>query len=889
MPPSLALAEAVLNEKLADAGYMAPAILAELTQSPENIQKLRDWRSVGFAGAPLDQDAGDAISKATYVYNVLGSTETSHLPEAGRKAPEDWMWHQFHPSLGIQFVQRDDGLYDIKFRRSKATEPFQVAFQVFPHLQEFSLADVYEKHPTKDYFRIKGRSDDIITLSNGEKLQANEVEDLLTSQSTIKTALIVGEGQFQPALVLVPTEETFTPQCGLIGQALEMANAELPDYAQIDEDHLIMLEPDYDLPTGGKGKVQRKAAQQALAEEIKNVYERESSNSRGLSGGTLVDFKDTHSSQWSLRELVEACCPKVGSLNEDSNLFEHGIDSLQVQRLVRRLRSALSDGGQDSQVKIVNTRLVYNNPTLKKLSSAMMQLSNGKPAEVTHDDDDADAMKSMIDRYTKDFAEPSPLYSLPHDSRGEHGVHVLLTGSTGSLGSYILSSLIASPLISSITCLNRSLNARERQAKSAASKGLPSSHSSRKVTFLTFDISGPRLGLSESQYGELTSKVTHIVHNAWPVDFNQPLSYFEPHVAGCQHLAMLAKATRHHARLIFLSSVGAANNWLSTPASTPTSTCLSSPKSDTTITPKSDTNTLPVPEGALTDLGTAEPLGYGRSKLVSERILDQLSHQISVPITICRIGQIAGPVSHGENGAWNRAEWLPSLVSSSAVLGMLPEGLGGMDGCDWIPVDLLAEIMKELILDDHSREKGREEREVFRDCNKWQVRYLHLVNPRSTPWSTLAPVIKACLGPNTRLVSLTEWIEALKRSGEVDSDDGSPSDASQTEGREELENKNPALRLIDFFESLPHLQRPKFSTEEAQKISKTLRGLKAVNADWQELWMRQWGFPGRHGCNARKARHVRFCSFTRGIHKLVVEIPQRIAWLWRRTIQDGIC
>ncbi|KAL4977377.1 hypothetical protein BDW66DRAFT_132867 [Aspergillus desertorum] len=44
------------------------------------------------------------------------------------------------------------------------------------------------------------------------------------------------------------------------------------------------------------------------------------------------------------------------------------------------------------------------------------------------------------------------------------------------------------------------------------------------------------LGLSEEMYEELRQCVSLIVHTAWPVNFNLPLSSFTPHIHGLSNL-----------------------------------------------------------------------------------------------------------------------------------------------------------------------------------------------------------------------------------------------------------------------------------------------------------------------------------------------------------------
>lgn len=70
-----------------------------------------------------------------------------------------------------------------------------------------------------------------------------------------------------------------------------------------------------------------------------------------------------------------------------------------------------------------------------------------------------------------------------------------------------------------------------------------------------------------------------------------------------------------------------------------------------------------IPEAPITDLAAAGS-GYGESKLVAERLLQEASRNNGIEVVICRVGQIAGPVGKDhQGGAWNKKEWFPSVSS----------------------------------------------------------------------------------------------------------------------------------------------------------------------------------------------------------------------------------
>lgn len=75
-----------------------------------------------------------------------------------------------------------------------------------------------------------------------------------------------------------------------------------------------------------------------------------------------------------------------------------------------------------------------------------------------------------------------------------------------------------------------------------------------------------------------------------------------------------------------------------------------------------------ITEGPVHDPMVAVGLGYTESKWVAEQVLDTAAERLHISISIVRVGQLSG----GIKGAWNTAEWLPSIVQSAQSLGCLP-------------------------------------------------------------------------------------------------------------------------------------------------------------------------------------------------------------------------
>ena len=753
---------------------VAPSVMEDISQTPSYLKNYRGILGC-FGGGPLPKAAGDVVRQTTNLASFYGSTEAMLLPTR-TVDQEDWECTKLSPYAGAEFRHHSEDLYELVLVRQKELELYQGIFRTFPDLQEYSMHDLYSKHPTKpDYWRYRGRSDDVIVLVNGEKLNPLTMEQIIGSHPEVRSVLIVGQARFQTALLIEPTkpdlsEESKGKLIESIWPVIEKANSEYPAHARLSSSLLLFTTPAKPMSRAGKGTIQRAITLRQYAKEIDALY----SGSGPDEGNLYMDTKDIQSVSSAIRYLIEHSM-KLESLSDDDDFFTHGMDSLQVLQVIRRLRAALVKDGIDVNI---TTSTVYTHPTIAKLSKAIIQavhpsLTNGVPAE----EDEISKMQDSLQKWSSDL-----LGQNKHDS-----MTIILTGSTGSLGSYLLDALLAEPNVTKVYCLNRSHDAAERQMKSNSSRGLTTSLNADRVSFLQSDMSKPLFGLAKPIYDELLRQVTHVIHNAWAVDFNLSLSSFEDtHIRGVRQFIDFSVRSENRAHIFFTSSISTVMNW-------------------------SANHSGAVPEKILDDFSVPQPMGYAESKHISERLLAIAGRFSNVSASVCRVGQVAGPIG-SEKGMWNRQEWFPSIVASSAYLGLLPDSLVAM-GSEWIPVDVLAKVIVELL--DHA-----EDGDI--------TRVYHALNPYSAEWRNLLPTVKEILGENTRVVTYHQWVDALEKS------------AAKTEDIA----RNPAIKLLDFFRGLEQHagKSTPLETKETVKASPTLRKLGPVSPKWMAIWMRQWGF-----------------------------------------------
>ena len=161
----------------------------------------------------------------------------------------------------------------------------------------------------------------------------------------------------------------------------------------------------------------------------------------------------------------------------------------------------------------INTRgvsptFVYQNPTVLALGQFIRNLtSTGLSRQL---DDTVKDMKDLVNKYTKDFLAHRPAGGVT-----PRGHAVLVTGTTGAIGSNTLAELYKSPYVSEIVVLARrsTMPISARQKKALEDRGLdPSIVDSPKIVLLEGDPALPGFGLEDGILSELRSIVTHILH-----------------------------------------------------------------------------------------------------------------------------------------------------------------------------------------------------------------------------------------------------------------------------------------------------------------------------------------------------------------------------------------
>ncbi|KAJ7052229.1 putative aminoadipate reductase [Mycena amicta] len=768
---------------------IVPIFLMQWAQKEEDVKYLSSLDFVSYSGGPLPQRVGDfLVSQGVKLLSIYGGTEFGGVnvyPKQLRAS--DWSWVQFSDRMDVRWVPAGDNTFECQVLTCKTHYP---AIEDLPDVKGYATKDLFERHPDpakSHLYRIVGRVDDVLIMANGEKTVPNAIEDIISSSPHVANAMIFGRGRNQVGVLVEPAsasafsldldprdDKHLSDFRNLIWSVVEQANAIAPAFAKVYKEMILVTEGGRPMVRAPKGTVVKKATIKLYEGDIEALYDTiEASGNAANDVAPPTSWTATELEPWLLTH-TGLIFGKHSELKPDIDLFDQGFDSLNATFLRHRIVAALRKDAKGVIAQKIPQNLVYAYPSIRQLANAIEGLVAGK---VSGDADPRALVEAMIAKYSEG------LDVLPaSEQRPSSRAVILLTGSTGGLGSHILDILLRHSSVERVYAFNRPSPTPISQRQEAAFRdraldvGLLDSS---KLVYLQGDSTREDLGLSEQVLAELKKTVTVVIHTAWVLDFNKSLSTFEPHVRGTRNFIDLARSSSARARFLFTSSIASAQGW--------------------------DQSKGPVPEELQLDAGVAVGNGYGEAKYVSERILAASN----LPATSFRIGQVSGAQS---NGAWSTTDWVPAIVKSSIALGNFPSDPTGTGTVAWLPTEAVSQAIVDIAL--------TEDEQPFA---------VNLVHPRPVVWDAVMGAMAQVA--QLPLIPITEWVGQVER-------------RANNASVEDME-KFPAIKLLDFLKTaIGGSGNVQFSTTQAQRVSQTMADLRPLSADDATRWMGYWSSVG---------------------------------------------
>ncbi|CAG8819703.1 21826_t:CDS:1, partial [Gigaspora margarita] len=465
-----------LNQSKANVLYTLPATIEQIYKNrPEEIKTLLKLRSIGYGGAALSPQIGkQLVQSGVIIQSVYGSTETGILMRTSENS-SNIPWNAMKlviPESDIKWIERNDFLDDAKELVIKKGTPTLSNIKGNTEDGGYRVGDLFLETPKgSGFYLLLGRTDDTIVHSTGEKTNPIPIEDTIRLNQFVKQVVVVGFNRpFNCLLIELDYENIkMTPFLDVtksIFDSIHQANNDCPSHSRIFDEMVYILPLEgKTIPRTIKNNVQRKKVEIELKEEIKMLYDN-FENAKPVSNN-----KSFSNNQWnedSVKSIIlDSLKSAIGdsfSLTDDdeASFFSIGLDSLSATKLRVILQK---------QLPVINLPhdVIFEYNTFQSLAQYLTkELSkiSSKQSQNTEDNYKVklQALKNEVNSYIQKYSTTDKFPPVGNFNKingivnGKSGETVLMTGVTGSLGSFILRDLLNNPNILKVYCLVRASN-----------------------------------------------------------------------------------------------------------------------------------------------------------------------------------------------------------------------------------------------------------------------------------------------------------------------------------------------------------------------------------------------------------------------------------------------
>ena len=258
----------------------------------------------------------------------------------------------------------------------------------------FNTSDLFSPHPTiHNAWKYLGRLDDRVTLVNGEKVLPIPYEHQIREHELVREACVFGVGRALPGLIIVPSEKAIGMSKQQLMDSLwpvvAAANARVESFSHVSPEMIEILDVDAEYPCTDKGTMIRAAFYKKFEGLINSIYTKFEAPAAENPEGVLVLDREQLKTY-----LLTIFADRLGfeGLNESSDFFEVGVDSLQAITARGIMMRELDLGSG-----VLGQNVVFEYPNVAALAEHLYSLRTGEESAQT---DEIEVMKQLIQRYS---------------------------------------------------------------------------------------------------------------------------------------------------------------------------------------------------------------------------------------------------------------------------------------------------------------------------------------------------------------------------------------------------------------------------------------------------------------------------------------------------------
>ncbi|KAJ7870004.1 hypothetical protein B0H13DRAFT_2557202 [Mycena leptocephala] len=517
--------------------FCVPSFIEAWSCKPEYVQWLATRAGVLYGGGPLNKDAGDYMtSQGVSIFILYGflsewefSSEGSIMsPVLPAQVGYDWEYFRFRQTVTAEMVPHGNNTFELVMVSNEFSRPAVLNTKI-EGIDAYATSDLLVPHPVKPgYWKVHGRADDQIMHNTGEKVNRFALlsfEIILNQDPHVSSSVIFGRGHFQAGVIVDP-KPAFKFDPSDLANLAEFRNRIWPTVVKMNN----------------------------FAPQHSRIFKEFEQTA------TLNIPSWLNGTRHRLLTLYETLSTTLWQMTSETMkiYFNTAVTVYKRPGFETGLLGALRDLAQlDTRRDTDN--FVYEYPTISQLAAFVFGIASGQHEEETSVETKAKFMREMVKKYVQDFPTHTGERKLPTPA-----AKVVLV--TGRLESWVVIYCHFScrmivwfmSTLSTVLLPSKQLYVIDKPMLLSNVGWMLAFWTPSKLSLLTGDVSRPGFGLATPVYQQMHQGVTHIVHTAWPVDFNLALRSFEPNIKGLRNLLdfSLDSPFMEPRRLLYTSTIG---------------------------------------------------------------------------------------------------------------------------------------------------------------------------------------------------------------------------------------------------------------------------------------------------------------------------------------------
>ncbi|KAI0683733.1 hypothetical protein BC835DRAFT_1423011 [Cytidiella melzeri] len=281
----------ILKDKKPDV-CMIPRLLEEIVDTL-GLSKALDYfrmpNTVTYGGTPLRSDVGDKLARGgVRLFTWGGTTETgafaSQIFDPARD-PSEWQYFKVVEGYTFNFTPFDAENPDRGYQLVVSPKIMSPPVMNHEDPRGYLMPDMWLRHPDpnkSDLWKVAGRLDDIVALSNGEKANGKQLQQSLCASPYISHVVVFGTGRLRCGVILRPsTEYRFSAGDEEAKKAFlstvwpyidTQANETVPWHTRLLQPLVLVEDPSIPFRFSDKGSIKTKATLDLYQEEVDKAY-----------------------------------------------------------------------------------------------------------------------------------------------------------------------------------------------------------------------------------------------------------------------------------------------------------------------------------------------------------------------------------------------------------------------------------------------------------------------------------------------------------------------------------------------------------------------------------------------------------------------------------------